>query len=61
MRLTERMEDGTYDVKQCRDCVSFNCIYCSHLTKAIQRLGELEDIENGVMTKKREFTVSTTA
>lgn len=55
MRLTERMEDGTYEVKQCRDCISFNCIFCKHLTKAIQRLGKLEDIEHGILKKSRDF------
>lgn len=55
MRLTERMEDGSYELKQCRDCISFNCIFCKHLTKAIQRLGELEDIEHGILKKRRDF------
>lgn len=54
MRLTERMEDGSYDIKQCRDCVSFNCIFCGHLTKAIQKLGKLEDMHNGILQKRRE-------
>lgn len=54
MRLTERMEDGSYDVKQCRDCITFNCVYCKHLTKAIQKLGKLEDIHNGLLQKRRE-------
>lgn len=53
MRLTERMEDGSYDVKQCRDCITFNCVYCKHLTKAIQKLGKLEDIHNGLLQKRR--------
>ena len=55
MRLTERMEDGSYDVKQCRDCISFNCIFCSHLTKAIQKLGKLEDIHNGLLQKMYKY------
>lgn len=55
MRLTERMEDGSYEVKQCLECIWHKCESCKHLTKAIQRLGELEDIEHGISKKSRDF------
>lgn len=55
-RLTIRQEDGGYDLKKCQSCTNnFNCIFCKHLTKAINRLGELEDIEHGILKKSRDF------
>ena len=55
MRLTERLEDGSYEVKQCLDCIWHKCESCEHLTKAIQKLGKLEDIHNGLLQKRREY------
>lgn len=54
-RLTERKEDGSYDLTKCSDCKTFNCIFCSFLTKSIQKLGKLEDIEHGILKKVRDF------
>ena len=54
MRLTEQMEDGSYEVKQCRECIWHKCESCSYLTKAIQKLGKLEDMHNGILQKRRE-------
>lgn len=53
MRLTKRNETS-YLLKDCpKDCILI-CNGCDRLKRAIKRLGELEDIEHGILKKRRE-------
>ena len=54
MRLTEHTETS-YRLKDCpKDCIRI-CNGCEVLKRAIERLGELEDIEHGILKKSRDF------
>lgn len=54
MRLTKRNETS-YRLKNCpKDCIRI-CNGCEVLKRAIERLGELEDIHNGLLQKRREY------
>lgn len=54
MRLTEHTETS-YCLKDCqKDCIRI-CNSCDLLKRAIRRLGELEDIEHGILKKSRNF------
>lgn len=54
MRLTEHIETS-YCLKDCpKDCIRI-CNGCEVLKRAIERLGELEDIEHGILKKSRDF------
>jgi len=53
MRLTEHTETS-YRLSDCpKDCIRI-CNGCEVLKRAIRRLGELEDIDNGILQKRRE-------
>lgn len=53
-RLTEHTENS-YRLKDCpKDCIRI-CNECDLLKRAIRRLGELEDIEHGILKKIRDF------
>ena len=54
MRLTEHTETS-YRLADCpKDCIRI-CNDCDLLKRAIRRLGELEDIEHGILKKSRDF------
>ena len=54
MRLTKR-EESNYRLSDCpKDCIRI-CNECDLLKRAIRRLGELEDIEHGILKKVRDF------
>lgn len=54
MRLTKR-EETNYHLADCpKDCILI-CNGCDRLKRAIKRLGELEDIEHGILQKSRDF------
>lgn len=54
MRQTKREESG-YRLADCpKDCIRI-CNDCDLLKRAIRRLGELEDIEHGILPKRRDF------
>lgn len=54
MRQTEQAETS-YRLKDCpKDCIRI-CNGCEVLKRAIERLGELEDIEHGILKKSRNF------
>lgn len=53
-RLTEHTETS-YRLKDCpKDCIRI-CNGCEVLKRAIERLGELEDVEHGILKKSRDF------
>lgn len=53
-RLTQHTETS-YRLKDCpKDCIRI-CNGCEVLKRAIERLGELEDIEHGILKKSRDF------
>lgn len=54
MRQTKR-EEANYRLKDCpKDCIRI-CNGCEVFKMAIERLGELEDIEHGILKKIRDF------
>ncbi len=54
MRQTQHTETS-YRLNDCpKDCIRI-CNDCEVLKRAIERLGELEDIEHGILKKSRDF------
>ena len=53
-RITEYAETS-YILADCpKDCIRI-CNSCDLLKRALSRLGELEDIEHGILKKSRDF------